>query len=305
MSNSNVEANREHFAKENANYDNPFTFRLGSEISRAILQFPNLSEREPLLPSGLHLPSDHEKEVSNVNTKVFNKDETKVLDFACGTGIISMNLAPHVKQVVGVDISTDMIDIFNGKVAKSELSSKTVGGYEINLFDKTSMEAHKDEIPVKYGTFDVGVCSLGYHHLDDIDLATKTLYDQLVKGGYLYVVDLSRGPENVHPDKLDHDSIVPHRGGFSEDEMKTTFEKAGFKDIDVKVFNAPLWVNDAYIKKFQKHHTLSEAMENGKIKEGLKDYIHGARFYGQMNVDGEAYYLIKKRMVIAVGRRLD
>jgi predicted TPR repeat methyltransferase len=41
-----------------------------------------------------------------------------VLDFACGTGIVSRGLVPHCKKLVGVDISQGMVDEFNKNAAE-------------------------------------------------------------------------------------------------------------------------------------------------------------------------------------------
>lgn len=45
--------------------------------------------------------------------------ETLVLDFACGPGQVGMRLAPHAKQIIGMDISDKMTELYN-KEAKRE-----------------------------------------------------------------------------------------------------------------------------------------------------------------------------------------
>lgn len=47
----------------------------------------------------------------------FNKDSTRILDFACGTGLMSRKLAPNAKSVTGVDISQGMVDQYNKRVS--------------------------------------------------------------------------------------------------------------------------------------------------------------------------------------------
>ncbi len=46
-----------------------------------------------------------------------------VLDFGCGTGILSESLAPKVKQVIGVDMSPKMVDAYNAKAAAKGISN--------------------------------------------------------------------------------------------------------------------------------------------------------------------------------------
>lgn len=47
---------------------------------------------------------------------MFDEDRTSVLDYACGTGQISRELAPYARRIVGVDISQGMIDQFNKRL---------------------------------------------------------------------------------------------------------------------------------------------------------------------------------------------
>lgn len=46
----------------------------------------------------------------------WNSDRTRVLDYGCGSGLISQILAPYVKQVIGVDPSEAMVMEYNHKV---------------------------------------------------------------------------------------------------------------------------------------------------------------------------------------------
>ena len=39
-----------------------------------------------------------------------------LLDFGCGTGLISLHLQPHVRSLWGVDTSSGMLEVFQGKL---------------------------------------------------------------------------------------------------------------------------------------------------------------------------------------------
>ena len=45
------------------------------------------------------------------------KPTDTVLDFACGTGIVTLSLSPDVKELRGIDISNEMIRRAQGKAA--------------------------------------------------------------------------------------------------------------------------------------------------------------------------------------------
>ena len=40
-----------------------------------------------------------------------------VLDYGCGTGLVAMQLQPHVKSVTGADSSPAMLDVLKDKIA--------------------------------------------------------------------------------------------------------------------------------------------------------------------------------------------
>ena len=52
------------------------------------------------------------------------------------------------------------------------------------------MSLASDEIPKEIQNADVIVCSMAYHHIEDINLASKVLASLLKIGGHLLVVDL-------------------------------------------------------------------------------------------------------------------
>ena len=80
--------NRDHFDKNAHKYDNfPFAYELTEKIANGFLK-------------------EYE----------FKEDSTEVMEFACGTGLVSQQLASHVKSILGVDISQGMVDQYNMKV---------------------------------------------------------------------------------------------------------------------------------------------------------------------------------------------
>lgn len=54
----------------------------------------------------------------------------KVLEIGCGTGIISLGIAPYVESVIAADISPRMISI-----AKSKAESSSVSNVDFRLYD--------------------------------------------------------------------------------------------------------------------------------------------------------------------------
>ncbi|KAF9234510.1 S-adenosyl-L-methionine-dependent methyltransferase [Melanogaster broomeanus] len=159
------------------------------------------------------------------DTGLFKEGVTTVMDFACGTGeLISQVLAAEdPKLIVGVDISQAMVDHYNKAVSDNGAALE-----EMRAICVTELRENEAQLEI---IFDVIVCASAYHHFRSIDEVTKTLVSYLKPGGSLLVADMIHD-ESLHetfPPGFDH--IVAHKGGFSEADIRTTFEKAGLGNV--------------------------------------------------------------------------
>ena len=97
------------------------------------------------------------------------KPSDRVLEFACGTGLITLRLAPHVAHIRGIDISPQMVDIAREK-------ARSVPNVEItntDLFDPC----------LKPGSFDA-VCAFNVLlYLPDLPAALARIQELLKPGG--------------------------------------------------------------------------------------------------------------------------
>ncbi len=66
-------------------------------------------------------------------TLAYLKPEDRVLDFACGTGIVTLEEAPHVKYVRAIDISDEMVVKAKQKMADHGVTNVEVT--QTDLFD--------------------------------------------------------------------------------------------------------------------------------------------------------------------------
>ncbi|CAG8529210.1 16998_t:CDS:2 [Dentiscutata heterogama] len=157
-----TESNKEYFNKDASTYDtHPARVLCAKKCAEAIL-------REVKDPEGY-----------------------EVMDFACGTGLISQDLCAHVKSVLGVDLSQNMVNEYNKKVLEQGI-------------DKEEMQAICSELKESEGDqlngrkFDLIVCASAYHHIDDVESTTRVLASYLKQGGELIVLDLKKQPEISH-----------------------------------------------------------------------------------------------------------
>lgn len=166
--------NSEHFDKRAASWDSPLKIALAKKCSDAMLQAEGVQ---------------------------WDPASTVVVDFACGTGtlisdatvdvgLISQGLEPYTRKIVGVDISAGMVDAYNQKARKNGLEERMKAVCADIL-------APGAEIREELRNVDVVVCSMSYHHIEDIVNATKVLASLLKKGGHLLVVDLLEGCNSI------------------------------------------------------------------------------------------------------------
>jgi len=112
-------------------------------------------------------------EKRNQKTKSLLKETDVVLDFGCATGEITMDIAPHVRQVLGIDISEKMIAFANKKALERQIDN--IRFSQIDIFDK-SLVNHSFSAIMALNIF---------HLLDDAPKALARLYDLLAPGGLL------------------------------------------------------------------------------------------------------------------------
>ncbi|KZO95133.1 S-adenosyl-L-methionine-dependent methyltransferase [Calocera viscosa TUFC12733] len=154
----------------------------------------------------------------------FDEETTECLDYACGTGLVSRQLAPFCKTILGVDISQGMVDYYNERVSNQGISPLEMRAVRAELTGSPG------ELDGK--KFDVVVCSQAYHHISDIRGTTKALAGLLRPGGALLVVDLLRSEQALfmHTGKAPPEHVrhtVAHKGGLEEGEVRECFDFAG------------------------------------------------------------------------------
>ncbi|VDC00619.1 unnamed protein product [Peniophora sp. CBMAI 1063] len=151
------------------------------------------------------------------------KESTSVLDFGCGIGLLSRELAPYVKSIVGVDISEASVEVYNRLAAESDDADKM----KAVVLD---LQGAPGELEDK--KFDVVTSSMVYHHLDTPSLYTQILASHLAPSGKLLIASLMRRT-NFNTSSMSESMLaaIPNMAGFTEESIKEMFEGAGLKDV--------------------------------------------------------------------------
>ncbi|KAI0668363.1 S-adenosyl-L-methionine-dependent methyltransferase [Trametes maxima] len=165
---------------------------------------------------------------------VFDKDRTEVLDYACGIGMVSQALRPHVKSVVGVDISQGSVDVYNKQAANLGFASQ---------IRAVCAELKGEPGELDGAKFDLITCSAAYHHIVALDETTRALAALLKPNGVLLVADLKAAPDGAEIIPSTHHHMVPHAHGLSEATMRGVFEGAGLRAFELTDASMPNFMN--------------------------------------------------------------
>jgi len=115
--------------------------------------------------------SIYEKTIDSTKLLLTNSDV--VLDFACASGEMSLDIAPHVQQVHGIDLSVKMI-----KLANQKARDRQVDNINFNQTDAFSQSLVSN-------SFSAILAFSIFHLLDDAPKVLARLNDLLSTGGLL------------------------------------------------------------------------------------------------------------------------
>jgi cyclopropane fatty-acyl-phospholipid synthase-like methyltransferase len=137
-----------------------------------------------------------------------------VMDFGCGTGLLTIRLQPYVRSITGVDNSQGMLDIFNTKISKLKLTN--IRPLVVDL-DKGDTLA---------GNYHLIVSNMTLHHIKEIQPFFDQFYNIMAPAGYLCIADLDLDEGQFHDDKTG----VFHFG-FDRKAVRKYFADAGFENV--------------------------------------------------------------------------
>lgn len=140
--------------------------------------------------------------------------EMDLLDFGCGTGLVSLALAREVATLTGLDNSSGMLEVFMDKAAGMNLGN--VHSLNLNIGDG-------DSLP---GLYDLILSSMTFHHFKDVPLLIQIIFNACKPGGNLCIADLDPDHGLFH-----NDNTGIHHFGFEREDMMGFFRSAGFLNV--------------------------------------------------------------------------
>lgn len=157
------------------------------------------------------------------------KSNFRLVDYGCGTGNCAIFLSESVDKVVGIDVSAPMLERFREKI--EGFSDK------FELICANLQDEHID-----FGTPDVIISTMTFHHLDHPKLIANRFFEGLKSGGYIAIIDLDSEDGTFH----DRGNEGVKHFGFCRESFKDMLKSLGFIEIGDKTVQTVYKNNKEY-----------------------------------------------------------
>ncbi|KAH8752977.1 methyltransferase type 11 [Diaporthe sp. PMI_573] len=176
----------------------------------------------------------------------------EVLEIGCGTGLLSVPLAPYVRSILAIDAAGGMIDALKLKLrggldgGEGEAASRAIQPLCILLEDPEDSRMPPGGPDGKRQKFDLVISHLVLHHIPELRPLLATMYGCLKPGGQIALTDFEDfGPEarKFHPEAK---MFGVERHGINASWLAGLMKEVGFKDVDVSV----AWTMEKEVERY-------------------------------------------------------
>jgi 2-polyprenyl-3-methyl-5-hydroxy-6-metoxy-1,4-benzoquinol methylase len=160
-----------------------------------------------------------------INTKKFLKNSDTVLDYGCGTGLISNEIADNVKVIHAVDTSSRMIEIAINKSDGHHL--KNIDYAHSTIFDER----------YKRASFDVILGFYILHLLEDTPRVMQRINEILKPGGLFISATPCLGKKtflSILVSLISKIGLIPNIVSFKISELKTIITNGNFEIVETE-----------------------------------------------------------------------
>ena len=172
-------------------------------------------------------------EISMLTNKGLKKGD-KILDLACGPGVITRQLAKNdpTASITGMDLNLELLEIARSEAKKNN----------INSIDFIHGDVY--EPPLQDSQFDFIYARLLFQHLKDPKKALNAIYQLLKPGGRICIFDIDDDWLSLHPEPNGFKAftetvgeIQSRKGGNRKvgRQLGSLVESSGYKNVTVDV----------------------------------------------------------------------
>jgi ubiquinone/menaquinone biosynthesis C-methylase UbiE len=141
---------------------------------------------------------------------------TRAIDVGAGTGLLGLELAGDLGELVLAEPSDGMLAVIREKLAAGGPRNVTAVQFDLTA----------DPVPGE--PFDLAVSLLVLHHLEDTGAALAAILRLLRPGGRIALADLDTEDGSFH----DSDAEGIHHLGFDRDALARHARAAGFAEVE-------------------------------------------------------------------------
>jgi len=145
--------------------------------------------------------------------------QMRAMEYGCGTGLVSLALAPYLGQILAADSSAGMLEVLEEKLKKLEIENITT-----MLLDLTDPGFNAQGLEAG---FDLIFTSMTLHHIEPVEELISRFFTLLKPGGWLVIADLDREDGTFHGDIP---GVFHH--GFDRGHLKALLSEKGFGQIE-------------------------------------------------------------------------
>ena len=164
-------------------------------------------------------PEAYERKLSE--TRMLLRPDDRVLEFGCGTGTTALRHAPHVKEIVAIDISARMIGIAREKAQSAHVTNVEFRQASFDTFDAAP------------GSFNMVMAHSILHLIPDHRAAIEQSFNLLAPGGVFVSSTACLGEmgwvfRKILPLGRTLRGYFPLLTVFSAEELRADITNAGF-----------------------------------------------------------------------------
>ena len=186
-----------------------------------------MSPKKDYFAGKAHTYENNAARVTNVHTIadailekiIYDRENTHLMDFGSGTGLLTSQVAPYVRKITTVDISASMNEVLREKM---DAMACEIEMRECDLVT-TELEECYDGI----------ISSMTIHHVEDVQALLRKFYRLLKSGGTIALADLDKEDGSFHTENTG----VFHFG-FDQETFALWAKHAGFKDVNIEIVSS-------------------------------------------------------------------
>ena len=177
------------------------------------------------------------EDLDQIERELKGSAAARVLDLGCGGGHVSYRAAPHVAEVVAVDLTPSMLEAVTRTAQERGLSNISV------------RQAAAERLPFEAGRFDMVLCRFSAHHWQDLEAGLREARRVLRPSGRAIFIDSVSPADRVldtHIQAIELLRDASHVRNYSIAEWVAALERSRFAVTNVTPrkmrLHFPIWI---------------------------------------------------------------